>query len=149
MSRNLVALTMLLLAVATCTDDEGKCASVVVTDSEAIARVEEICAIEKQSCTAQQDIRLAWSVGSGVFFSPLRCSENLDVCLFAIWHEIGHARLGDNEALADCFAAENATGSQVSAAICFFKHTTFVGGTADVTHGSGLARAQRIQDCNR
>lgn len=118
-----------------------------VSEAQAEQSVTALCNGAVERCDFQQSTALAWSIGRTVFVSLVRCAENLELCLFAVWHEIGHTRLGDNEQLADCFAADSATGTQVDAAVCFFESTTNLGGSADMTHGSGPERALRIIDC--
>jgi hypothetical protein len=135
------------LVLAGCpTEDECE-PPVAVTEAQSKQSVTALCDGAMERCEFQQDTRLAWTLGRTVFVSPVRCAENIELCLFAVWHEIGHARLGDNERLADCFAADNATDAQIDVAVCYFATTTNIDGSADATHGSGFERATRIRDC--
>ena len=139
------ALIALLLA-ASCSSDDECPQAVAVSETAARATVEAICEQHEAVCRFEQDTRLAWSTAATVFVSPVRCSEDVELCAFATWHELGHVDNGDNEHLADCYAADRATPAQTERAICYFTETKVVGG-ADEAHGAGDERAARIEGC--
>ncbi len=149
MTRSWPLACVALAALAGCPEDDECDDPFAVSEDQAEQAVVDVCVTASERCEFEQDTRLAWAQGQTVYVSPVRCAENLSLCLFAVWHEIGHVRLGDNERLADCFAADSAEPYQVDAAVCHFETTTSVDGTADETHGSGSERAARIVDCQQ
>lgn len=132
------------LALAGCPIDDESCDIATVDEQNARDRVTALCDEQMMLCTFKQDIRLAWKSGHETSISPVRCAENVQLCLFATWHEFGHVLAGDDEAVADCYAASHATEAQIDAAICYFEGTVHV---ADEAHGSGPERVNRIEAC--
>ena len=109
------------------------------------------------------DIALAslTSQGAVIYYNPTRCQQiGAPVCAFFRAHEYGHIQLKHGgafytayfggrqlaEAEADCFAAKNASYSQVRAAIDYFSQPGLAT-TDDGVHGSGATRAARLREC--
>lgn len=84
-------------------------------------------------------------IGNTVYVSPELCQEHVEVCVFALWHEIGHKNGAVTEDEADCFAAEHATKAEVDATICSFAYRS--GETPDGLHRVGVDRAEWIRGC--
>jgi len=141
-----LCLLLCALVLPGCPTDDECAAPREAADWEARAAVQVACDEAGARCEFQDDIRIAWSQGLTVYVSPVRCREDVELCVFATWHEIGHTINGTNERLADCFAADRAPAAASDRAFCFFGETQIVGG-ADEAHGSGEDRAARIASC--
>lgn len=139
-----VYLALTALAVA-CSDNPNSCPDRSGNEAEAVDMAEALCDEQAHRCTPQQDIRIAWTNGITVYYSPVRCAENLPLCRFVLWHEFGHVQRGDDdEREADCFAAKQADDAAVDAALCFFATTAT---PSNEGHGTSDQRHADIWDC--
>ena len=139
-----LVLLLVALLVACSSPDDGCPAPLTSTEAEARQAVAAICQEHGAVCEARQSIFPGETDFGVVYWSPVRCVEDLRLCAFVVRHEIGHIRLGPSEGDADCWASANSKPVEVDAAICFFESTI---GLGDETHGSGPERAAQIRAC--